>query len=119
MDLSQKVFEDKTVEDLIKEVYKKQKTQETDIKREIKRLSDMISNPGDAIVLVPLLKGFFDSGLKNDETLLKMVQIFQKASEANKKEDDTSNGLLTQKDIDQLFEDIGVTKGPKEIADGE
>jgi ferritin len=118
MDLSQKVFEDKTIEDLIKEVYKKQKSQESDIKKEIKRLSDMISNPGDAIVLVPLLKGFFDSSLKNDETLLKVVQVFQKASESNKKEDASENGLLTQKDIDQLFEDIGVTKGTKELGDG-
>lgn len=118
MDLTQKVFEGKTIEDLVKEVYKKQKAQESDIKYEIKRLSDMISNPGDAIVLVPLLKGFFDSSLKNDETLLKVVQVFQKAAEAIKKDDSSENGLLTQKDIDQLFEEVGVTMTTKEIQNG-
>jgi hypothetical protein len=111
MDLNQKVFGNKTVEDLVKEVYNKQKDQDKKISEAITRVSEMVTNPGDAIILVPLLKGFFDSSLKNDETLFKMIQIFQKAAEANSKRDssEASDSVLTQKDIDQLFSDIVTT----------
>ncbi len=44
----------------------------------------MIETPGDAIIIVPLLKGFMDSSLKNDEVLLKLLNLFQKAAESKK-----------------------------------
>ena len=49
----------------------------------------MISSPGDAIVIIPMIKGFIDSSLKNDESILKLVQVFQKFS--------------TQKVLSELF----------------
>lgn len=115
MDLTQKVFEEKTLEDVIKEVYQKHNNKEKDIKSEISRISSMITNPGDAVVLLPLLKGFYDSSLKNDETLVKVVQIFQKASEANKKDGDSKDSLLSQRDIEQLFSEISTTAPTKEL----
>jgi hypothetical protein len=66
----------------------------------------MITNPGDAIVLVPLLKGFLDSSLQNDQSLMKLVQIFQRASEARMKENGDGNGMLTEQDIQQLFDEV-------------
>ena len=114
MDVSQKVFGERTLEDVLKEVYEKQRKQGDRIKGEIDRISDMITNPGDAIALAPLLKGFVDSSLKNDETLLKVVQIFQKAEEPKGKDKASDPSILTQKDIDQLFSDI-VTSEPKMI----
>lgn len=106
MDLTQKVFEGKTVEDLVKEVYNKHKEQETKLNEEIARISRMITNPGDAIVLVPLLKGFFNSSLQNDQTIMKLVQIFQRASEARLKETGGESGMLTEQDIQQLFDEV-------------
>ena len=115
MDLNQKVFDGKSLEDVVKEVYDHHKKKETDLKSEILRISTMITNPGDAVVLLPLLKGFYDSSLKNDETLVKIIQIFQKASEASKKDSDAGGSLLSQKDIDQLFSEITVSKPEKEL----
>lgn len=106
MDLNQKVFGEKTVEDLVKEVYDKHKEQETKLNEEISRISRMITNPGDAIVLVPLLKGFLDSSLQNDQTLMKLVQIFQRASEARLKESGGESGILTEQDIQGLFDEV-------------
>ena len=68
-------------------------------------MSELISSPGDAIIIVPLLKGFFDSSLKNDEVLMKILQLFQKAAEkAQSTENET--GLLSEKDIAQLFSEV-------------
>lgn len=109
MELDKEIFKGKTVADLVEEVYQKQKNQDSALKQEIMRLTDMIETPGDAIVVVPLLKGFFDSSLKNDEVLMKLLSLFQKASESKKDSVDDS-GILTEKDIEQLFADVSNIK---------
>lgn len=110
MELDKEIFKGKKLSDLVEEVYNKQKNQDTLIKQEISRLSDMIESPGDAIVIVPLLKGYVDSSLKNDEVLMKILTLFQKAEEKKKAEGADSTGILTEKDIEQLFSDVSVLK---------
>jgi len=113
LDLSQTVFEGKKLEDLVKEVYDNHKGQDQKLKTEITRLAAMISNPGDAVVIIPMLKGLMDSSLKNDETILKLVNVFQKASDSAKS-DGEDLGILTEKDVEQLFQEISIIKAPKE-----
>lgn len=111
MELEKQVFEGKTISDLLKEVYEKHKENDDSVKSEISRLSSFISTAGDAIVIVPLLKELMDSGLKNDEVLMKMVQLFKQPVEKKSSQDD-DNGLLTEKDIEQLFNDVTIYKAP-------
>lgn len=105
MDLQKEIFEGKKISDLVKEIYEKHKYQDCIISGEITRLSELIGTPGDAIVIVPLLKGFFDSSLKNDEVLLKILSLFQKAAEKQQAESSESS-ILSEKDIQQLFNDV-------------
>jgi len=105
MDLDKEIFKGKKISDLVKEVYEKHKSQENKLSSEIERLSELISSPGDAIIIVPLLKGFFDSSLKNDEVLMKILQLFQKAAEKAQSAD-TESSLLSEKDIAQLFSEV-------------
>ena len=93
------------ISDLVKEVYEKHKSQDEHISREIIRLSELISSPGDAIIIVPLLKGFFDSSLKNDEVLMKILNLFQKASE-EAQSGDLESSILSESDIAQLFKEV-------------
>lgn len=115
MELEKKIFKGKTLGDLVEEVYNKHKNQDALIKQEILRLADMIESPGDAIVIVPLLKGYVDSSLKNDEVLMKILNLFQKAEEKKKETGETS--LLTEKDIEQLFAEVSTVKvnGTKQL----
>ena len=83
----------------------KHKSQENKLSGEIERLSELISSPGDAIIIVPLLKGFFDSSLKNDEVLMKILQLFQKAAE-KAQAGETESSILSEKDIAQLFSEV-------------
>ena len=117
MELEKEIFKGKKIADLVEEVYNKHKNQDSTIKQEIMRLADMIETPGDAIVIVPLLKGFMDSSLKNDEVLMKLLTLFQKAAENKKAGDVEDNGILTEKDIEQLFADVTVAKikEPKQL----
>ena len=102
---NKEIFEGKTVSDLAKEIYEKHKEQDSSIKSRINQLADMVESPGDAIVIVPMLKGYVDSSLKNDEVLMKMLQIFQKQEE-RKAAGDSDASLLTEKDIEQLFSEV-------------
>jgi hypothetical protein len=117
MELDKEIFKGKTIANLVEEVYDKQKNQDSTIKQEIMRLADMIETPGDAIVVVPLLKGFIDSSLKNDEVLLKLLNLFQKAGENKKAGDTEDSGILTEKDIEQLFSEVSTIKikDPKQL----
>ena len=120
---SNQIFEGKSISDLAKEIYEKHKEQDESIKARINQLGDMIESPGDAIVIVPMLKGYFDSSLKNDETLMKMLQIFQKQEERKASAvSEADNGLLTEKDIEQLFSEVSTytvsaQSEPKQIED--
>lgn len=122
MEEGKEIFEGKTVSDLAKEIYEKHKEQDSTIKTRIEQLADMIESPGDAIVIVPMLKGYVDSSLKNDEVLMKMLQIFQKQEE-KKANAEVADGLLTEKDIAQLFSEVSsytVSDTPKkQITEGE
>jgi hypothetical protein len=113
LDLAQLVFQDKKLEDLIKEVYDNHKSQDETLKKEIARLLGMISGPGDAIVIIPMIKSLMDSSLKNDESILKLVQVFQKSSDT-KKDTEDDLGILTEKDVEQLFSEINIIKAPKD-----
>jgi hypothetical protein len=102
---SKEIFEGKSISDLAKEIYEKHKEQDTALKIRINQLGDMVESPGDAIVIVPMLKGYFDSSLKNDEVLMKMLQIFQK-QEDKKLAGIEDSSVLTEKDIQQLFNEV-------------
>lgn len=112
MDLDKEIFKGKKISDLVKEVYDKHKTQDSKVNGEIERLSELISSPGDAIIIVPLLKSFFDLSIKNDEVLMKILQLFQKAAEKAQSSDGETS-LLSEKDIAQLFSEVN-TIIPKE-----
>jgi hypothetical protein len=111
---NKEIFQGKTISDLAKEVYEKHKEQDGAIKQRIEQLAEMIESPGDAIVIVPMLKGYVDSSLKNDEVLMKMLQIFQKQEE-KKAGGEVDNGLLTEKDIEQLFNEVSSYTVPAPI----
>ena len=102
MDLEKEVFTGKKLADIVKEAYEKHQKQDVLIKQEIERLSEMISSPGEALAIAPMIKPLIDSGLKNDEVLIKIIGLFQKAHSADKGSSE-DGGILSAKDIEQLW----------------
>ena len=56
MELKSEIFHGKTWEDLMKKIYDNQKTREKQIKEMITQLSEMINEPGEALMIVPLIQ---------------------------------------------------------------
>ncbi len=110
MDFNFELFEGKKYSDLMKDIVKNHKSKQSQIKVLIEQLTDMVSEPGDAVVLVPLIKGYLDSDIKNDEALVKLAQIAQKAATPATGGD----GMFSDKDLEMLFTDIQKSTTPLE-----
>jgi hypothetical protein len=122
MELDKKIFENKTLGDLIKEAYEKQNETDLLVKDKIDQLSSFITSPGDAIVLMPLIKDLIDSNLENNSSLMKIVNLFKQPPEKKSNTED-STGLLTERDIQQLFEEVStstyIISEPKKITNNQ
>ena len=105
------IFEGKTFDSLLKDIYDNSKRKETQIQILITELKPMIKNIGDAVIIVPLIKDYMEIAVKNDEALIKMAAIVQKAQSRTGSSDD--NLMLTEAEKEQLIaevERVGVTK---------
>jgi hypothetical protein len=104
MDFNQVLFKDKTFANLLEDIYKNSTRKEKEIKALIDQLKPMIQEPGDAMMLVPLLKEYMELGIKNDDALIKMAGIVQRAM--GNTPSDGDGGLLSERDKELLFQEI-------------
>ena len=108
MSLDFDLYDGKKYSDLVKDIVKNHKSKQSQIKALTQQLVEMVSEPGDAVVIVPLIKGYLDSDIKNDEALVKLAQILQRANQVQ----EGGEGGLSDKDLEMLFNDIQKTAVP-------
>ena len=60
-------------------LYNNQKRKEKQVSTLINELKEMIEDIGDATLLVPLIKEYLEIGVKNDDLLIKMAALAQRA----------------------------------------
>ena len=73
------VFKKKKFSDILSEIYDNQKKKEAQITGLISELKPLINDIGDATLIVPLIKEYMEIGVRNDEQLIKMATIVQRA----------------------------------------
>ena len=101
--LDKNVFGSKKFSDILEEIYNKQKKKEEQISTLISELKPLIQDIGDATLVVPLLKEYLEISVKNDEQLIKMANIVQKAVQNDV--DDDSFGM-TEEEKQQLLNEV-------------
>ena len=102
-----KLFGDTSLSDIFKQAHKRTKDTDKQIAEFIETIRPMASQtPGYAIELMPVVKDLIDVNVKNNEQLIKMAGIAQRAASATQTQDinfidmDEINALLEeQKDI--------------------
>jgi SMC interacting uncharacterized protein involved in chromosome segregation len=72
------IFVGKKLSDLLKEIHETAGEKRRGIDGVINQLVDQIKTPDDARLLAPLIREFFEVGVKNDEQLVKMAAIIQR-----------------------------------------
>ena len=98
--LNQIIFDDKSFSDLLKEIHKNQSKKSKQLASLIAELRPLITNLGDATVVVPLIKEYMEISVKNDDQLIKMAAIVQRLSTGNANTGD--GGMLTEEEMQQL-----------------
>ena len=101
--LNKNIFGIKKFADILEEIYNNQKKKEEQISTLISELKPLIQDIGDATLIVPLLKEYLEISVKNDEQLIKMANIVQKAVQTDVSEDDFG---MTDEEKEQLLGEI-------------
>jgi hypothetical protein len=73
------IFGKKKFGDLLEEIYNNQKRREAQVTALISELKPMVADIGDATLIVPLIKEYMEIGVKNDDALIKMATLVQRA----------------------------------------
>ena len=104
------IFKNKKFSDVLEEIHNYQKTKDQQVTALISELKPLISDIGDATLVVPLIKEYMEISVKNDDILIKMAALAQRAMATV-----TSEGALTISDEEkeQLLAAMNELKGDK------
>ena len=97
------VFGKKKFSNILEEIYNNQKKKEKQISGLISELKPLINDIGDATLIVPLIKEYMDIGVRNDEQLIKMATIVQRALNNSSSEDTLG---ITEEEKTQLMQEL-------------
>ena len=103
MGFDTEIFGSKKFSDLLKDIYDNQKKKDRQINLLIADLKPLITNIGDAALLVPVIKDYMEVSVKNDEHLVKLAAVIQRMV-SNKNEEGGS--FLTDEEKDALLKEI-------------
>ena len=99
------VFDDKTLSDVFKDIYRNTDSKREQINTFITKLVRQIRTPEDAAVISPIIKDFMEVNVKNDEHIVRIAQIAQRAIAIGTKAA-SSTDLLTEEEKQQLLSNI-------------
>lgn len=104
------IFGKKKFSDVLEEIYNNQQKKDKQVTALINELKPLISDIGDATLVVPLIKEYMEISVKNDDILIKMAALAQRAMATI-----TSDGSLTitDEEKDQLLAAMNELKGDK------
>jgi len=96
------IFGKKKFSDILEEIYDNQKKKDKQISALISELKPLINDIGDATLIVPLIKEYMEISVKNDEQLIKMATIIQRA--LNNTSDEGGFGISDEEKAQLLAE---------------
>jgi|TARA_R110002012_G_scaffold288315_1_gene481001 hypothetical protein len=97
------IFGDKKFSDILEEIYNNQRKKSEQVTALISELKPLVQEIGDATLIVPLIKEYMEIGVKNDDALIKMATIIQRA--VNTESEDGGFGI-TDEEKDQLMAEM-------------
>jgi hypothetical protein len=101
------IFKNKSFGNVLEEIYENQKKKDKQVSALINELKPMIEEIGDATLIVPLIKEYMEIGVKNDEMLVKMAALAQRAMNSTSGE----NALgISDEEKQQLLDEISKFK---------
>jgi hypothetical protein len=100
------IYKGKNFSDLCKDIVKNSEEKKNSLDILITDLREMVKTINDATMIVPLLKEYFDVGVRNDEQLIKLAAIIQRMMAGKVGADDSGGMLLTDEERKQLMASV-------------
>ena len=98
------LYKGKSFASLCKDIVSNSEEKKQQLDVLITDLREMIKTVNDAVTIVPLLKEYFDAGIRNDEQLIKLAAIVQRLmADRAGAESDSNSGILTDDEKKQLM----------------
>jgi hypothetical protein len=101
------VFGKKKFSDILEEIYTNQQKKDKQVTTLINELKPMMEDIGDATLIVPLIKEYMEVGVKNDDLLIKMAALAQRAM--NSEGGESALGI-SDEEKQQLLDEISKFK---------
>ena len=102
------IFGKTSLSDLFKQIHKNNKDVDNQINELIEALKPLASsNAGSAVMLMPTVKDLIDVNVKNNDQLIKMAGIAQRASMTN---NNNNESLFDMSEIQSLLEEQNAIK---------
>jgi hypothetical protein len=101
MNFEQVMWGNKKFSDLLKDIYVNSKDKEKQIKDLIETLKPLVKDSQSALMIVPLIAEHLNISVKNDEQLIKLAGIVQRAMSASP--DEAASFILSEAEKEQLF----------------
>ena len=96
------IFEDKTFQDLTKDIYENTKNRKTQIDLLISEIHGFITTIDDVVMVAPIIKEYMDTAVKNDEHLVKLAGVLQRIISKSQGDSDESM-LLSDEEKEELM----------------
>ena len=100
------IYRGKQFSSLCKDIVKNSENKKNQIDILISELRTLVKTINDAVVIVPLIRDYYDVGVKNDEQLVKLAGIVQKLIAKSDSSADGGNLLLTEEERKQLMDEV-------------
>ena len=117
MDTDFELFKGKSFKDLCKDIYNNQESRKSQIEIVINDLRPLIKTSNDALMIVPLIKGYIDSANVNDQHLIRLAAIIQKLITVPADGTGGTSGLSEEEKKELMKEINAIKESDKEIAD--
>jgi hypothetical protein len=99
------IFDGKTLSDMFSDVYRNTEKKREQINQYVTSMVKLIRTPEDAAVMGPVIKDFLEVNVKNDEHIVRLVQIAQRLVSVSAKSTD-GGMLLSEAEKEQLLTNI-------------
>jgi alcohol dehydrogenase class IV len=101
------IFGKKKFSDILEEIYTNQQKKDKQVTTLINELKPMMEDIGDATLIVPLIKEYMEIGVKNDDLLIKMAALAQRAMNSEGGENPLG---ISDEEKQQLLDEISKFK---------
>lgn len=104
------ICDNKTFRDLCRDILTRSESKRTQMDMLYTSMRNYITDAPSALNFVPQLKSLIETGIKNDEQLVKLAAVLQRLQSTQIEASGVDNSFLSDEDKAQLLKEIDVIK---------